>query len=94
MYLGPSCYDDALNCHLVYLAIPETRPLCMKKQNLFCFISIQPQKVKFKYVQINMKQVSYYFTGSRIEQMLSKNIIHKKFCDCGEIEDSLTNDKS
>ena len=22
MYLGPSCYDYVLNCHLVYLAIP------------------------------------------------------------------------
>ena len=35
MYLGPPCYGYALNCHLVYLAIPGTRPLCMKKQNMF-----------------------------------------------------------
>ena len=35
MYLGPPCYGYALNCHLVNLAIPKTRPLCMKKQILF-----------------------------------------------------------
>ena len=35
MYLGPLCYGYALNCHLVYLAMPGTHPLCMKKQNLF-----------------------------------------------------------
>ena len=35
MYLGPPCYGYVLNCHLVYLAIPGTRPLSMKKQNLF-----------------------------------------------------------
>ena len=57
MYLEPPCYGYGLNCHLAYLAIPGTRPLCMKKQkkNL---IYMQPQKVKFKSVQINMKQVS------------------------------------
>ena len=32
MYLGTPCYSYALNCHVVYLAIPKTRPLCMKKQ--------------------------------------------------------------
>ena len=35
MYLGPPCYDYDLNCHLVNLVIPGTRPLCMKKQNVF-----------------------------------------------------------
>ena len=25
MYLGPPCHGYALNCHLVYLAIPGTR---------------------------------------------------------------------
>ena len=29
------CFGYALNRHLVYLAIPGRRPLCMKKQNLF-----------------------------------------------------------
>ena len=32
MYLGPLCYVYALNCHLDYLAIPETRPLCKKSK--------------------------------------------------------------
>ena len=35
MYLGPPCYRYALNCQLVYEAIPGIRPLCMKKQNRF-----------------------------------------------------------
>ena len=35
MYLGPPCNGFALNCHLFYLAIPGTRPLCMNKQYLF-----------------------------------------------------------
>ena len=35
MYLGPPRYGYALNCHLVHVAIPGTRPLCMKNQNLF-----------------------------------------------------------
>ena len=59
MYLGPPCYGYALNCHLVYLAIPGTRPLCMKKAKFVCLNYMQPQKVKFKSVQINMKHVSY-----------------------------------
>ena len=61
MYLGPPCYGYALNCHLVYLAIPGTRPLCMKKAKFVCFNYMQSQKRKFKSVQINMKQVSYMF---------------------------------
>ena len=61
MYLGPLCYGYASNCHLVYLAIPETRPLCIKKQNLFVLF-ICNRKVKFKSVQINMKYV-LYLTG-------------------------------
>ena len=58
MYLGPPCYGYALNYHLVYLAIPKKRPLCMKSK-LCCFVYIKSQKVKFKFVQINMKHVSY-----------------------------------
>ena len=30
-----------------------------EKAKFVCFIYMQPQKVKFKFVQINMKQVSY-----------------------------------
>ena len=58
MYLGPPYYGHALNYHLVYLALPGTLPLCTK-QKCVCFNYMQPQKVKFKYVQINMKQVAY-----------------------------------
>ena len=57
MYLGPLCYDYALNCHLVYLAIPGSRLLC-----IVCFIYVQTQKLKFKSVQINMEPVSYKFS--------------------------------
>ena len=35
MYLGRPCYGYALDFYLVYLAIPGTCPLCMKKQNVF-----------------------------------------------------------
>ena len=38
MYLGPRCYGYALNYHLVYLAIPGTRPLYIKKQNVFVLL--------------------------------------------------------
>ena len=37
MYLGPPCYSYALNCHLGYLAIPGTRQLCKKGQNLLFY---------------------------------------------------------
>ena len=59
MYRGQACYGYALNCHLVYLAIPGTHPLYMKMQKFVCFDYMQTQKVKFKSVQSNMKQVSY-----------------------------------
>ena len=44
MYLGPPCYVYALNCHLVYLAIPGARPSCMKKQNLLVLIICNHKK--------------------------------------------------
>ena len=59
MYLGPPCHGYALNCHLVYLAIPGTRPSCAKKQNVFVLFICNRKKTKFKSVQISMKQVSY-----------------------------------
>ena len=34
VYLRPPCYGY-VNCHFVYLAIPATCPLLMRKQNLF-----------------------------------------------------------
>ena len=60
MYLGSPCYDYAFNCHLIYLAMPEKRPYVMhEKAKFICFIYMHLQKVKFKSLQINMKQVSY-----------------------------------
>ena len=77
MFLGPLCYGYALNCHLVYLAIPGKRPLCMKKQKLLVLIICNRKKVKFKFVQINMKHVSY--TGIReIQTEFSTNILFSK----------------
>ena len=38
MYLRPPVYGYAINCHLVFLEIPGTRLLCMKKQNLIILI--------------------------------------------------------
>ena len=32
-----------------------------EKAKYVCFIYMQPQKVRFKYVQTNMKQVSYMY---------------------------------
>ena len=57
MYLGPLCYGYALNCHLVYLAIPGTSVMDGIAK-FGCFINMQPQKMKFESVQINMKHVS------------------------------------
>ena len=37
-----------------------------EKAKSVCFIYMQTQKVKFKFVQINMKQVSYNFTYKRL----------------------------
>ena len=59
VYFGTSCYGYALNCLFVYLVILGTRPLFKRKQKLFFFIYMQPRKMKFTFVQINMKQVSY-----------------------------------
>ena len=73
MYLEPPCHEYALKCYLVYLAIPKRRLLCMKKQNLF--ICMQPQKVKFKFVQINMQQVSYRQSDIIIHYYYNQNLI-------------------
>ena len=57
MYFGPPFYGSTLNCRFVYLTLPGTR--YHDKAKSVCFIQMQPQKVKFLYVQINMKQISY-----------------------------------
>ena len=59
MYFWLLCYGNALNCHFVYLALPGTRPLFMRKQKKVCFINMQLEKMKFISVHINMKQVSH-----------------------------------
>ena len=41
-------------------------PVIYEKAKSVCFIYMQTQKVKFKFVQINMNQVSYYFTFKRL----------------------------
>ena len=38
-----------------------------EKAKCVCFIYMQPQKVKFKYAQVNMKQVLYVATFLRQE---------------------------
>ena len=47
MYLGPPCYDNTKDTSVMH-----------EKAKFVCFIYMQPQKVKFKSVQINIKQVS------------------------------------
>ena len=61
MYFGKPCYVYGLKCLFVYLVLPGTRPLFRRKQKLlkFYFIYMQPRIIKFTFVQINMKQVSY-----------------------------------
>ena len=38
MYFRSLCYGYALNCHFVCLAIPGTRPLFVRKQNLLFYL--------------------------------------------------------
>ena len=58
MYLGPPCYGYALNCHLLYLAIPGTRPLCTKNQNVFVLI-ISTAKSEIQICSNKHENVSY-----------------------------------
>ena len=60
IYLGPPCYGYAINCHLVCL-FGNTRDTSVmhEKAKFVCFNYMQPQKVQFNSVQINMKHVSY-----------------------------------
>ena len=54
MHLGPLWYGYALNC-----GNTRVTSVMHDKLKFVCFIHMQPQKVKFKFVKINMKQVSY-----------------------------------
>ena len=37
MYFGPPCYGKDLDCYFVYLALPGTHQLLMRKQVLFFY---------------------------------------------------------
>ena len=54
MYFGPPCFSYAL----IFEHTRDTSVI-YEKAKFVCFIYMQPQKVKFTSVQINMKQVSY-----------------------------------
>ena len=56
VYFGTQCYSFALKCLFVYIVIQETRPYL--RESVIYFIYMQPRKMKFTFVQINMKQVS------------------------------------
>ena len=58
MYLGPPCYGYALNCICLFCNTRDTS-VTKVKVKFVCIIYMQPQKVKFKSGQINMKHVSY-----------------------------------
>ena len=51
----------SLMCHVVYLATSDLWGLSIidKKTNCNCFSKMQQLKMKFMFVQINMKHVSY-----------------------------------
>ena len=53
MYFWLLCYGYALNYHFVYLAIPGTHLLFMRKQNKFVLLICNWKKMKFTSVQIN-----------------------------------------
>ena len=70
MYLRPPCYGNAMNCHLVYLAIPGTRPLCMKKQNVFVLIYTKPQKNEIQ-ICSNKHETGLVYPPDDYEQFFS-----------------------
>ena len=54
-----------------------------EKAKFVCFIYMQSQKVKFKSVQINMKQVSYIINKNKIRLILNRllcNVSHTVSC--------------
>ena len=60
MDLRPPCYNYALNCHSFCLfGNTKDTYVMYEKATFVCFIYMQPQKLEFKYVQINMKHVLY-----------------------------------
>ena len=49
----------SLNCHFFLFDHTWDTSFIYDKAKCVCFIYMQPQKIKFTSVQINMKQVSY-----------------------------------
>ena len=54
MYLGPPC-----NLHSCLFGNTRDTSVMYEKAIFACFIYMPPQKVEFRSVQINTKQVSY-----------------------------------
>ena len=75
VYLGPLCRGYALNCHFDHSAIPGTRLLLIRKQNMFVH-----QKVKFTSVQINMKQVLETDLQKSIDFLLNPFLYFEMIC--------------
>ena len=63
---------------LPYCLFGNTRDMSVmhEKAKFVCFIYTQPLKVKFKSVQINMKQVSYLYTANQDVREYSPWIPH------------------
>ena len=57
MYEWPTYYVYGLNSQFVYLGNNRDTSVIHEKAKLVCFIYMHSDKVKFEYVQINMKQV-------------------------------------
>ena len=72
MCLWPLCYVNRLNSPIVNLVITEKLLLFYEKAKLVCVIYMPPDKVEFKSVQINMKQVSYMFCRQETIKLRSK----------------------
>ena len=59
MYLGPPIYDNALKLPSCLFGNTLDTSVIYEKATFIWCIYMQPQKLKFKSAQINMKQVSY-----------------------------------
>ena len=76
MYLGLPCYGYAFDCHLVYLAIPGTRPLCMKSKICLCYLySIAKSEIQMCLNKHKRGLVLYLYLISRVSQPISCGIL-------------------
>ena len=78
------CYSYALNWHFVYLAIPETHPLFMKKTKFDCFIHMQPQKSEI-HICSNKHEAGLLLLnckfGNLRENFIFVNSLKRHICD-------------